>query len=152
MHHPWFPTRKASKLIFVCFQFAGEWHHPASWKQSYGHHPVTSNKNLHHIYSSNRTLPVSVQHMNAIRILKVLVKVGAMGLKHASVPKNLKMRSQKITTSHLAVRMVWLFIKVPNWFAHKKTIKVLICIVKIVYREEDKWKITHDYRYKLYRG
>ena len=44
--------------------------------------------------------------MNAIRILKVLVKVGAMGLKHASVPKNLKMRSQKITTSHLAVHMV----------------------------------------------
>ena len=34
MHHPWFPTRKASKLIFVCFQLAGEWHHPASWKQA----------------------------------------------------------------------------------------------------------------------
>ena len=31
---PWFPTRKASKLIFVCFQLAGEWHHPASWKQA----------------------------------------------------------------------------------------------------------------------
>ena len=40
MRHPWFPTRKASKLIFVCFQLAGEWHHPASWKQSHGHHPV----------------------------------------------------------------------------------------------------------------
>ena len=41
MHHPWFPTRKASKLIFVCFQLAGEWHHPASWKQSHGHHPAS---------------------------------------------------------------------------------------------------------------
>ena len=39
MRHPWFPTRKASKLIFVCFQLAGEWHHPASGKQSHGHHP-----------------------------------------------------------------------------------------------------------------
>ena len=29
MGHPWFPTRKASKLIFVCFQLAGEWHHLA---------------------------------------------------------------------------------------------------------------------------
>ena len=38
--HPWFPTRKASKLIFVCFQLAGEWHHPACWKQSHGHQPV----------------------------------------------------------------------------------------------------------------
>ena len=44
--------------------------------------------------------------MNAIRILMVLVKVGAMGLKHASVPKNLKMRNQKIATSNVAVRMV----------------------------------------------
>ena len=33
MRHPWFPTRKASKLIFVCFQLSGEWHNPASWKQ-----------------------------------------------------------------------------------------------------------------------
>ena len=41
MHHPWFPTRKASKLIFVCFQLAGEWHHPTSWKQSHGHHPAS---------------------------------------------------------------------------------------------------------------
>ena len=41
MHHPLFPTRKASKLIFVCFQHAGEWHHPASWKQSHGHHPAS---------------------------------------------------------------------------------------------------------------
>ena len=41
MRHPWFPTRKASKLIFVCFQLAGEWHHPASWKQSHGHHPAS---------------------------------------------------------------------------------------------------------------
>ena len=41
MHHPWFPTRKASKLIFVCFQLTGEWHHPASWKQSHGHHPAS---------------------------------------------------------------------------------------------------------------
>ena len=44
--------------------------------------------------------------MNAIRILRVLVKVGVMGLKHASVPKNLKMRNQKITTSDVAVHMV----------------------------------------------
>ena len=28
--HPWFPTRKASKLTFVCFQLAGRWHHPIS--------------------------------------------------------------------------------------------------------------------------
>ena len=41
MRHPWFLTRKASKLIFVCFQLAGEWHHPASWKQSHGHHPAS---------------------------------------------------------------------------------------------------------------
>ena len=41
MRHPWFPTRKASKLIFVCFQLAGEWHNPASWKQSHGHHPAS---------------------------------------------------------------------------------------------------------------
>ena len=41
MRHPWFPTRKASKLIFVCFQLAGEWHHPAIWKQSHGHHPAS---------------------------------------------------------------------------------------------------------------
>ena len=34
MGHPWFPTRKASKLIFVCFQLAGWWHDPASWKQT----------------------------------------------------------------------------------------------------------------------
>ena len=39
MRHPWFPTRKASKLRFTCFQLAGEWHHPAIWKQSHGHHP-----------------------------------------------------------------------------------------------------------------
>ena len=42
--HPWFPTRKASKLRFTCFQLAGWWpcdcfqiagwcHSPASWKQ-----------------------------------------------------------------------------------------------------------------------
>ena len=41
MHHPWFPTRKASKLIFVCFQLAGEWYYPAIWKQSHGHHPAS---------------------------------------------------------------------------------------------------------------
>ena len=41
MCHPWFPTRKASKLIFVCFQLAGEWHHPAIWKQSHGHYPAS---------------------------------------------------------------------------------------------------------------
>ena len=41
MSHPWFPTRKASKLIFYCFQLAGEWHNPASWKQSHGHHPAS---------------------------------------------------------------------------------------------------------------
>ena len=41
MRHPWFPTRKASKLIFVCFQLAGEWHHPAIWKQSHGHQPAS---------------------------------------------------------------------------------------------------------------
>ena len=40
MRHPWFPTRKASKLRFTCFQLAGEWHHPAIWKQSHGHHPA----------------------------------------------------------------------------------------------------------------
>ena len=44
MCHPWFPTKKASKLTFACFQLAGKltfvcWHHPASWKQSHGHHP-----------------------------------------------------------------------------------------------------------------
>ena len=44
--------------------------------------------------------------MNAIRILMIQIKVGAMGLKHASVPKNLKMRNQKIANSHVAVRMV----------------------------------------------
>ena len=44
MCHPWFPTRKASKLTFICFQLAGWWpcdcfqlaglcHSPASWKQ-----------------------------------------------------------------------------------------------------------------------
>ena len=41
MGHPWFPTRKASKLRFTCFQLAGEWHHPAIWKQSHGHHPAS---------------------------------------------------------------------------------------------------------------
>ena len=44
MRHPWFPTRKASKLIFVCFQLAGEWHYPAIWKQSHGHHPASWNQ------------------------------------------------------------------------------------------------------------
>ena len=45
MRHPWFPTRKASKLTFICFQLAGWWpcdcfqlagwcHSPASWKQT----------------------------------------------------------------------------------------------------------------------
>ena len=45
MGHPWFPTRKASKLTFACFQLAGWWpcdcfqlagwcHSPASWKQT----------------------------------------------------------------------------------------------------------------------
>ena len=45
MRHPWFPTRKASKLRFTCFQLAGWWpcdcfqiagwcHSPASWKQT----------------------------------------------------------------------------------------------------------------------
>ena len=45
MGHPWFPTRKASKLRFTCFQLAGWWpcdcfqiagwcHSPASWKQT----------------------------------------------------------------------------------------------------------------------
>ena len=45
MGHPWFPTRKASKLTFICFQLAGWWpcdcfqlagwcHSPASWKQT----------------------------------------------------------------------------------------------------------------------
>ena len=45
MGHPWFPTRKASKLRFTCFQPAGWWpcdcfqiagwcHSPASWKQT----------------------------------------------------------------------------------------------------------------------
>ena len=32
--HPWFPTRKASKLTFACFQLAGWCHSPASWKQT----------------------------------------------------------------------------------------------------------------------
>ena len=43
--HPWFPTRKASKLTFACFQLAGWWpcdcfqlagwcHSSASWKQT----------------------------------------------------------------------------------------------------------------------
>ena len=41
MGHPWFPIRKASKLRFTCFQLAGEWHHPAIWKQSHGHHPAS---------------------------------------------------------------------------------------------------------------
>ena len=55
--------------------------------------------------------------MNATGILMVLIKVGAMDLKHASVPKNLKMRNQKIATSHVAVSMVLPIltkIKVPN--------------------------------------
>ena len=45
MRHPWFPTRKASKLTFTCFQLAGWWpcdcfqlaglcHSPASWKHT----------------------------------------------------------------------------------------------------------------------
>ena len=45
MGHPWFPTRKASKLTFTCFQLAGWWpcdcfqlaglcHSPASWKHT----------------------------------------------------------------------------------------------------------------------
>ena len=45
MHQPWFPTRKASKLTFAFFQFAGWWsylcfqlawkcHHQANWKQA----------------------------------------------------------------------------------------------------------------------
>ena len=52
--------------------------------------------------------------MNATRVLRVLIKVGAMDLKHASVPKDLKMMNQKIVTSHVAVRMVQLLNKVPN--------------------------------------
>jgi hypothetical protein len=34
MRYPWFPTRKTSKLTFVCFQLAGCCHYPASWKQT----------------------------------------------------------------------------------------------------------------------
>ena len=51
MHHPWFPTIKASKLIFVYFQLAGEWHHPACWKQSHGHHPA-SQKQINVIFEA----------------------------------------------------------------------------------------------------
>ena len=111
MRHPWFPTRKASKLIFVCFQLAGEWHHPAIWKQSHGHHPASLkqvNLSFEAFLVGNQGWPIKGQ------MLRNLI----------SYPKNI-FRSLDLR-SQISKRIMWIISK-----SHREKIFFLIFLQSI---------------------